>query len=152
MRKAVISASAFAVVAPLLLAGTASQANAATSCYATSCTGLAAASTTCVNDAEVIYSDNIVEGGYVVGNIQLKYSPSCRATWARVISEFPYGSEAYIQRTNQESVYEYCYSGGAAGTGCNTPMLDDANVTSYALGGVYYDGDGDEAIGQTGSY
>jgi hypothetical protein len=151
MRKAVISASAFAVVAPLLLAGTASQANAATSCYATSCTGLAAASTTCVNDAEVIYSVNIVHDSTVVGNIQLRYSPSCRATWARVISDLTYGSEAYIQRTNQ-NVYEFCYGDGPAGTGCNTAMLDDANVTSYALGAVYVDGNDDEASATTASF
>ena len=106
------------------------------SCYAGGCTGHPAADYTCVNDAEVIYSVNITSGSTVVGNIQLKYSPSCRATWARVISNLTRGSYATVQSNNDSSLTETCYGGDTAGTGCNTNMIDDANMTSYATGGV----------------
>ena len=147
MRKAAISASAFALVAPLLLVGTASQANAATSCYASSCTGLAAASTTCVNDAEIIYSVNIIVQGYASGNVQLKYSPSCRATWARVI-----GNKGEIASVTKPSLVEYCTSSGVDGTGCNTAMINDANMKSEAYGYVYLGGYGGTAFAVTPTF
>lgn len=141
MRKAVISAIAFAVVAPMSFLSNTSLAHAAapalSTCYASSCTGHPAASYTCVKDAEVIYSVNIMYGSTVVGNVQLKYSPSCRATWARVISNLYYGSIAAIQNTNNYLLYEHCTGTGGAGTGCNTNMIDDLNpLQSYAYGEV----------------
>jgi len=154
MRKAVISASAFAVVAPLLLVGTVSQANAApalSTCFASSCTGHPAASYTCVNDAEVIYSLNIMHGSTVVGNIQLKYSPSCRATWARVISNLSNGSTGVIQSSQTSPILEEdCFGTGGPGTGCNTNMIDDLSpLTSRAVGAINLNVAGDAVSNQT---
>jgi hypothetical protein len=116
-----------------------------------SCTGLVAANTTCVNDAYVAEQKNIYRGSTIVGNIQLKYSPSCRATWARVISNLGEGSSAEVVRTGNTGIYEFCAGGDAAGTGCNTPMLNDANVTSYAFGSVGDPNTGSDSA-QTASY
>jgi hypothetical protein len=156
MRKAVISASAFAVVAPLLLAGTASQANATTAlstCYAAGCTGHPAANYTCVNDAEVIYSVNIKSGSTVVGNLQLKYSPSCRATWARMISNLNYGGYAEIASNQNSTLEDECFASGGPGTGCNTNMIDDLDpLTSTAYAGVYTDPAADGLYAQTPAF
>ena len=133
-------AAAIAIAVGTLVAGAAPRADAATAlstCYASSCTGHPAASYTCVNDAEVIYSVNITSVSTVVGNIQLKYSPSCRATWARVISNLGYGAYAIVQSNNNSNLSSSCSGGDTAGTGCNTNMINDANMTSYATGGVY---------------
>jgi hypothetical protein len=142
---------AFAAVAPLVLLGTAPRANAATSCYESSCAGLQAASTTCVNDGEVIYQVNIHDGSAVVGNVELKYSPSCRVTWARVISNLPYGEDAQIASNNNPNLWATCTGNHTAGTGCNTPMINDANMTSYAFGDLY-DANGNYFYAQTPSF
>jgi hypothetical protein len=156
MRKSVISAGALAVVTPLLLVGAASQANAAPalrSCTASQCTGQPAADYTCVNDAEVIYSLSIKNGSTVVGNIQLKYSPSCRATWARVISNLSNGSFAEIKDVEVPSLLEDCFGTSGPGTGCNTDMINDATtptqtLTSTAQGAVNINVAGNE-VSQT---
>jgi Protein of unknown function (DUF2690) len=136
MRKTVVPVIASALAAPFFLLGTAAPASAATSCYASSCTGLVAADTTCVNDAEVVKQANIYYGSTIIGNIELKYSPSCRATWARVISDLSDGSTAAVESNNDTYLYENCYGADKAGTGCNTAMIDDANMTSSAYGGI----------------
>lgn len=144
MRKAVISAIAFAVVAPAAFLSNAPLAHAATAlstCYASTCTGHPAASYTCVNDGEVVEQANIINlEGTVIGYVQLKYSPSCRATWARMIMyDATYGGGAQIDSSDIIHVGDAsCAATGAAGTGCNTVMIDDlAPLTSTAYGWVY---------------
>jgi hypothetical protein len=138
MRKAVIPAIVFAVATPMFFLSNVSQAHAATTCYAGSCTGQYAGNTTCASDAEVIETQTF--GG--AGSLQLKYSPSCRATWARVIGIYgAYGGEnaagAVIKSTSSSVGLKGCESSGAVGSGCNTPMIDDlAPLTSYAEGSV----------------
>lgn len=138
MRRVVISAAASAMIAPLLIVGTTSQANAATDCYESTCTGLVAANTNCVKDAYVAKQANIYNGSTstVIGYVQLEYSPTCRSTWARVITDLNYGSQALVQRNNG-NLQEVCYGSGPAGTGCNTEMINDAGFTSYAGGYVF---------------
>jgi hypothetical protein len=145
MRKAVIPVIAFAVAAPMVLVANVPEAQAATSCYASTCTGKLAANTTCVSDGEVVEQANIGSIGYV----QLKYSPSCRATWARVIEDIAavkpsWAASAVVRSTSSSIPLEGCNGSGAAGTGCNTPMIDDLSpLTSYAEGsvpGVYENG------------
>ncbi|MFD5464991.1 DUF2690 domain-containing protein [Kitasatospora sp. NPDC127059] len=68
------AAMAIAVTGLLLGAG-ASPAFAATSCYASSCSGLNPAATTCADDARTIQTSSF--------GVELRYSPSCRAAWAR---------------------------------------------------------------------
>jgi hypothetical protein len=113
------------------------------SCYASSCTGHPAASYTCVNDAEIIYSVNLYDGSKVVGNVQLKWSPSCHASWARVVTENSgYDPSAYVDSSDSSAAYsESCptYGNEGTATGCNTYMVDDLNpLTSFAYGQVYY--------------
>lgn len=146
MRKAVILATAFAAAVPLALLSNTSSAHAApalSSCYASQCTGHPAASYTCVNDAEAVEQANIVNpnaGNKVIGYVQLKYSPSCRTTWARMImDDATYGGGAHVVSSDDIHVGVYgCSATGAAGTGCNTDMIDDlAPLTSTAAGWVY---------------
>jgi hypothetical protein len=137
MRKAVISAIALAGVTPLFLVGTALRANAATSCLGSGCNGQIAANTTCVNDAFVAESANITKNGTVVGIIELEYSPSCRATWARGISNLGHGGLVEVNSNSSSTPDENCPITGAAGTGCNTKMINDDTITSYAIGNIY---------------
>jgi Protein of unknown function (DUF2690) len=143
MRKAVIPVIAFAVAAPMVLLANIPEAQAATSCYASTCTGKVAANTTCVSDGEVVEQTNISYAGSVIGYVQLKYSPSCRATWARIIQDVASttaggGAAATVKSTSTSIPLEGCNdSSGAAGTGCNTPMIDDLSpLTSIAEGTV----------------
>jgi hypothetical protein len=150
-------AAAGAASAAIALAMTPAAAQAATprliSCYAAGCTGYAAAQTYCVDDAEIIYSVNIIDSttGTVVGNLQLKYSPSCRTTWARVVSGLGYGSEAEIISNSKANLWLTCNGSDGVGVGCNTDMIDDADMTSYASGDVY-DAYGTDYHQNTGSY
>lgn len=148
MRKAVIPVIAFAVAAPIVLLANIPEAHAAasaTTCYASSCTGKVAASTTCASDAEVVEQANIGSIGYV----QLEYSPTCRSTWARVIEDIAavkpsWAASAVVKSSSSSIPLEGCSGSGAAGTGCNTPMIDDLSpLTSQAEGsvpGVYENG------------
>lgn len=143
MRRALIAAIAFAVAVPLLVLGEAPLAHAATSCYGIKCNGVSAASTTCVNDAYVAEQVNILDpnnGTTVIGNVQLKYSPSCRATWARVIQNISsYGYEAAWAKviSTGSAPTQSCTGSGTAGTGCNTDMMDDVDpLKSVAQGGA----------------
>jgi hypothetical protein len=136
MRKAVMIASAFALAAPMFLVGTASQAHAGM-CVGSGCTGHSAASEGCTSDGETIYSVNISDGSENVGNIQLKYSPSCRATWARVVSNLTFGSFAEVESNSDPTLAESCMGGDTAGTGCNTAMINDENITSFAFANIF---------------
>jgi hypothetical protein len=133
MRKKILAAIVLAAAAPVSFLAS----PALLSCSGASCTGHPAASYTCVNDAEIIYSVNIVNGSTVVGNIQLRYSPSCRATWARVISNLGFTSAAKVISSDASLGFQGCDGLGGAGTGCNTDMIDDAGLTSHALGNVF---------------
>jgi hypothetical protein len=136
MRKAVVSAITLAGIAPLLFLSAAPRAEAANSCYETGCNGIPAAGTTCANDAEVVEQVYIPGGGGEIGYIQLKYSPSCRAAWARVITNLDYGSSASVSNTNGN--YADCGGAeGAPGTGCNTAMINDGGTESLAIGVAY---------------
>ncbi|HEY3881272.1 MAG TPA: DUF2690 domain-containing protein [Trebonia sp.] len=155
MRKLVVSAAILAISSSVLI-GIGPQAHAAQSCIAGGCNGLLAANTTCVNDAEIIYSNNIYNGSTVVGNIQLRYSPSCRAAWGRVISNLAYGSLAYVGNNAGESSQD-CAGAWKAGTGCNTTMIDDdaaitPNLVACAAGDVFVNASEKAVSGSTGCF
>jgi hypothetical protein len=138
MRKSVLASVAFALITSSILIGSAPGADAATTCSGTHCNGLAAASTTCVNGAFVVDDSQFYDVyGNLVGDLQLKYSPSCRTTWGRVISYLGFGGQGIIMNTPNPAQRYNCYITGGAGTGCNTPMLYDANTTSHAYAEVY---------------
>lgn len=96
-----------------------------------------ASSSACASDAEIIYNVNItLSNGTVVGNLQLKYSPSCRATWARVTSKYAPG-DVYAYDQSSAGFGQSCSGTASAPMGCNTGLVNDAGLTSYAYGQVY---------------
>lgn len=160
MRRSVISAVALVAATQFIGFGSAQQAQALGTCYETGCNGKPAASYTCVNDAEIIYNVNLYNPEALVqiaGNLQLKYSPSCRVVWARVISNIGGGGDAGVFNTQDTYNTEDCQITGPAGTGCNTPMLNDGgkingvNVTSRAAADIYLL-DGTLVDAETGAY
>lgn len=58
----------------------------AAGCYASSCTGLDPVQAGCASDAETIYTINGV-GSWGKGILQLRYSPSCAAAWAKIYDD-----------------------------------------------------------------
>lgn len=105
----------------------------------------------CANTAITAEQHSLTSGsGAVVGVVQLRYSTACRTVWGRV--------EAYSSAWATGGVSVFRNSDGMGeswptGTGsptaplswssangaytAYTPMLNDANVTSYAAGCVY---------------
>lgn len=75
------------VVVTALVATTlpmAGQAQAATSCYGTGCTGKNPSATVCASDGRTIMSREVKTGtGESVGILELRYSPRCYSNWVR---------------------------------------------------------------------
>ncbi|MGW2863243.1 DUF2690 domain-containing protein [Streptomyces sp. SDr-06] len=102
----------------------AAPASAATSCYGSSCNGLDPNKTTCANDAKT------VEVGNGSGNIQLRYSPSCRAAWARLQTSRGPGSI----EVNNDRGDRYTASVPRSGSvNVYTRMVNDKGITSNAI-------------------
>jgi hypothetical protein len=138
MRKAVIPAITLALTAPVFFLSKAPLAHAATSCSGLGCDGQYAANTTCVSDAEIV--EQLTFAGDS-GTLQLKYSPSCRATWARVSQIYKSGQSgtgaALVKSTSPTIPLEGCDTSGAAGSVCDTRMIDDVDpLKSIAEGSV----------------
>lgn len=142
--------AASATVLVLAASGTAlaTPANAA-GCYGSSCEGKDPAAY-CQSDA--ITPSN---GAHWLGPayLELRYSPSCRAAWAR-ISRAPYVPQdqskpwAIVHRTSDGKEYPCSVPNGS--TSCYTKMVNDIDVKSLAKGG--YDGGAQVWTGSTGSY
>ncbi|MDJ0342670.1 DUF2690 domain-containing protein [Streptomyces sp. H10-C2] len=106
-----------------LMVGVASPASAATSCYASNCTGLDPAATICANDATT------VDIGFT--GIELRYSPTCRAAWARRVGGVRGDSTTIkIANTNGQS-YSKFVPDSASGN-YYTLMVNDAGIQSQA--------------------
>jgi hypothetical protein len=133
MRKSVLASAALALITSAVLADLGPRAEAAATCSGTGCDGIPAASTTCVNGAYVVYSDDYYTGGSLAGNLQLKYSPSCRTTWGRVVSYI--GDRGGALVVGHWGDFGCDIPGGA--TGCNTGMSYDAGEASYASATIY---------------
>ncbi|MFJ9908892.1 DUF2690 domain-containing protein [Streptomyces sp. NPDC101152] len=111
----------------------------------------------CASSAITAESAPIYRGdGAQVGTIQLRYSTSCRTVWARILSPAFSSGVAFVYRNTGGA--EGCPANGNTLTWsstlgaytCYTPMLNDANVTSYADGTInLHTG---AVFGQTGSY
>jgi hypothetical protein len=117
------------------------------------CTGLAGASAPaqaatydglspvgrCDHDARTVKSANLTNSYFGTSSavIQLRYSPSCRTAWARIINADTYvagdkdGGRAYITRNSDGKTFSCQVKSGST---CFTAMVNDANVTSYARG------------------
>jgi uncharacterized protein DUF2690 len=115
---AVIGTSAFTAPAP-------AAATAAASCYASSCSGKNPDSTGCSSDARTIYRAPTSPIAYP--HVELRYSPTCRAAWARAV-DAETGVEFWVyNRGNGQQQISYYY-----GPGSYTNMVNDAGTTSHA--------------------
>lgn len=139
--KKILSGALGAFVLAASLVGTAAPAQAATYPY----DGQYASNTSCNKDAVTKASANINSAawGTRVGYIELRYSPSCRTTWARLTSLLTYdpynlgAASAAITRNNDGKKY-WCSipANVTAPVKCNTPMVNDKNMSSFAQGWI----------------
>ncbi|MFF8374640.1 DUF2690 domain-containing protein [Streptomyces sp. NPDC015661] len=104
--------------ASLLLAS--SPASAATSCYGPDCTGLNPATTICQNDARTVATNSI--------GTELRYSPTCRAAWARQSSN----TAMTIWVESNTGLAENAYYTGSGTVW--TAMVDDRGIIARACG------------------
>ncbi len=80
--------------------------------------------------------------GTVLGRIELRYSPTCRTVWARLVNYMnwepgnAHEGSPYVHRNSDGRTYGRvaCDRNSGRDTRCWTSMLNDANVTSYAEG------------------
>ncbi|GGU72644.1 hypothetical protein GCM10010275_04000 [Streptomyces litmocidini] len=138
-RKLATAGSALALAASSLLLAS-SPASAATSCYASSCQGLDPASTICQNDARTV-------GISGWSNLELRYSPTCRAAWARLADGGPYGQYVTVSREDGNGAYSTHYYGNGATVW--TAMVNDKDIKSHAC---EYRDDGSGYFNCTTSY
>ncbi|MFE0699491.1 DUF2690 domain-containing protein [Streptomyces sp. NPDC058872] len=125
-RKLATAGSTLVLAASSLLLAS-SPASAATSCYAKSCEGLDPSRTVCQNDARTV--------GTTGAGVELRYSPTCRAAWARKKNGTDNAFETRIQVTNSNgSGYSLPYVSGTL----FTRMVNDAGIVSWACETRYY--------------
>ncbi|MEU5811083.1 DUF2690 domain-containing protein [Streptomyces sp. NPDC047718] len=101
----------------LLLAS--SPASAATSCLGSTCNGLDPATTVCQNDARTV-----LWAGW--NEVELRYSPTCRAAWARKTTGVP-GRGISVTNSLGNS-YSTVWNGGTA----YTRMVNDKDIKAWA--------------------
>lgn len=120
MNKLALCAGAAALAGSGLVVGSAGPAAAATGCYADSCTGRDPSQTVCQNDAVTV--------GTGETGVELRYSPSCRAAWARKKDNGSSDSTITVRNSNGQS-----YSVGVPAYSSRfTLMVNDAGITSRA--------------------
>ncbi|GAA4247266.1 DUF2690 domain-containing protein [Dactylosporangium darangshiense] len=120
--------------------------------------GQMAANTSCANGATTAVQRTIstnTQLGTVIGKVELRYSSSCRTVWTRVTSTAVSSAYigGYVQRNSDGAYYQCSESGWSDNLGayyCLTAMLNDKDVTSYAKGGIQYQGA--TYTGQTSNY
>ncbi|MGW5781369.1 DUF2690 domain-containing protein [Streptomyces sp. NPDC003863] len=118
-RKLATVGSALAMAGTSLLLAS-SPASAATSCYSTSCHGLDPAYTICQNDARTVLTSST--------GVELRYSPTCRAVWARKTSAVAW--HKYIVQNDRRET-QFVVPTGSGGTVWTT-MVDDKDIYAYA--------------------
>lgn len=99
----------------------------------------------CANTATTAESAAFVYHGNVVGHIELRYSSSCRTVWARITSSTSNGiGNVWRQSDSQnfacggQSPGSLAWSATVSAYSCYTPMLNDANVVSFAFGEIQF--------------
>lgn len=112
-------ASASALAAIALISG-ASPASAATSCYGSSCTGLDPATTVCQTDARTVRTAD--------WGVELRYSPTCRAAWARKTSGASFDTVIRVHNSQGASAGVYYGGNGTA----YTAMVNDKDILAWA--------------------
>lgn len=102
---------------------------AAASCYASSCHGKSPSTTGCNDDAITPGG-----GGYDLRTgsgirVRLRYSPACRAAWARIDSADP-GDRVRVERLSPAANFVNTVASGQTAT--STLMVNDAGFVSRA--------------------
>lgn len=114
------------------------------------------AATGCAASAYTARSAYGYIGGVAHELVELRYSPTCRTTWARVTTiNMPncspgadYCASATVHRNSDGRKYT-CYT-PSGGHGCYSRQVNDDNVTSYADG--WADDGANSAYARTSSY
>ena len=96
-------------------------------------------STSCANSASTVSSASIkTSSGQTLGQVELRYSSTCRTVWARVSGGGYKAAEAagptgkIVRNSDGKVLYlTHCNSDHSS---CYSNMLNDAGVTSYAVG------------------
>ncbi|MFE1553222.1 DUF2690 domain-containing protein [Streptomyces sp. NPDC058718] len=95
-------------------------ASAATSCYASQCHGLDPSTTVCQNDARTVRT--------AAWGVELRYSPTCRAAWARKTSGASFDTVIRVHNSQGASASVYYGGNGTA----YTAMVDDKGILAWA--------------------
>ncbi|WP_354644239.1 DUF2690 domain-containing protein [Kitasatospora camelliae] len=91
----------------------------------------------CAADARTVRSVPLTNGSaFTYGTMELRYSPYCRTTWARVWSD---GDDLFARVVRDQGGYfQDCstptWNSGAGRYTCFTRMVNDAGFTSHAWG------------------
>ncbi|MER7848145.1 DUF2690 domain-containing protein [Kitasatospora sp. NPDC096077] len=105
----------------------------------------------CGNDATTARQATIYHGNAITGYVQLRYSPTCRTVWGRVISYYNKGIGQKAGVTRRDGAGQTCsyaaYSDSLKGYSCFTNMLYDGGSVSGAYGEApnWYNGGTDYA-------
>ncbi|MFD8974182.1 DUF2690 domain-containing protein [Streptomyces sp. NPDC059593] len=118
-RKLATVGSALALAAAGLFLSSA-PASAATSCYGSGCTGLDPAATVCQSDARTVRT--------AAWGVELRYSPTCRAAWARKTSGASFDTVIRVHNSRGASAGVYYGGNGTA----YTAMVDDKDILAWA--------------------
>ncbi|MDV9193477.1 DUF2690 domain-containing protein [Streptomyces sp. SR27] len=120
-RKLATAGSALALAASGLLLAS-SPASAATSCYGSDCTGKDPSTTVCQNDARTVATTGL--------GVELRYSPTCRAAWARTGAD----TAMTIWVESNTGLSQSAYHSGNDTVW--TAMIDDKGIIARSCGYV----------------
>ncbi|MEU5811084.1 MULTISPECIES: DUF2690 domain-containing protein [unclassified Streptomyces] len=112
-----VAAFALAVSGLLFASGPAS---AATSCLGSTCDGLDPSTTVCQNDARTVARS--------AWGVELRYSPTCRAAWARKTSGASFDTDIRVTNDLNQSYSAYYGGNGTV----FTRMVNDKDITARA--------------------
>ncbi|WP_164842369.1 DUF2690 domain-containing protein [Actinoplanes solisilvae] len=123
---------AVASVATTLMVGVPTAAQAAT-CYASTCDNKDPEATGCGADAETKQSLANPDGGY---RLELRYSPTCRAAWARGVAYQSFKVQSFSGGTLRKTAYYDAPTTGSPTGFRYTRMVNDAGLVARAcIGG-----------------
>ncbi|MGY0060633.1 DUF2690 domain-containing protein [Streptomyces sp. LZ34] len=105
---------------------TAAPATAAATCHGPTCTGQETNGTTCANDARNVRTTTS-QGRTII----LRYSPSCRAAWGKIIRA-SVGDRVDV--ANSKAPSNYYTSRVNSGSDAHTRMVNDAGYVANSCG------------------
>lgn len=121
------------------------------------CDGVDPIDAGCASSAITADSAYITKNNHAYALVELRYSTECRTAWARTtllsslacVPGDDHCATATIVR-NSDGLSFSCHTPAGVGTSCYTEQVNDAGVTSYAIG--TYDNGPYTYKSQTGSY